>query len=182
MPALRPSPRRRSARLQALQPLSQRSKMQGPITRRGGKARCTSTGPLKVASRRTSRSKPALAASASSAPPSTSMISPANSSSAVNEDTENTQSDIITEEELRSESYMAKYNLADEVNEHRFLKAKRAIDDAEAAAAHKRALETKDSEIRLREAKIKAYDALAHAYAEEAVTLRLKIEYARLSH
>ncbi|KAG1822878.1 uncharacterized protein BJ212DRAFT_1477287 [Suillus subaureus] len=190
MPALRLSPhRRRSARLQALQTLSQRSKktvekMQGPIVRgRGGKARYTSMGPgsLKVASRRSSRSKPALVASASSAPPSRSTMSPANSSPAINEEIENTQSDVITEEELRSECYMAKYHLTEQVNQHRFLKAERAIDHAEAAAAHKRAPEAKDSEIRLCEAETKVHNALARAHAEEAVTLRLKIEYARLT-
>ncbi|KAG2130415.1 uncharacterized protein EDB93DRAFT_1255893 [Suillus bovinus] len=112
-----------------------------------------------------------------SAPPASTSMMP--SSSAVNEEIVNMQSDMITQEELRDECYrMAlKYNLALQVDEHKFLKLERAINHAEAAAAHKRGMEAKDietrlceAEIRLREAETKMYHALARAYAEEAVT------------
>ncbi|KAG1727921.1 hypothetical protein EDD22DRAFT_961163 [Suillus occidentalis] len=65
--------------------------------------------------------------------------------------------------------------------EHRFLREERAYERTEANVIHQRAQELKDSEIRLREAETKMHDALAHAHAEEAATLRLKIEFARLS-
>ncbi|KAG1838499.1 hypothetical protein F4604DRAFT_1941315 [Suillus subluteus] len=163
--------------------------------------RRTSTGSLKPTSRRSSGSSQSKPASVSSAPMSTStpMTSPANSSSTgkqkqakkprsdiqsrvelLNDEIENAQSDRITREELKNERYMAKYNLARQVNEHKYLKTERADDHAEAAAAHIRGLEAKNSEIRLREAETKMHDAVAHAHAEEAATLRLKIEYARL--
>ncbi|KAG2125516.1 hypothetical protein BD769DRAFT_1736720 [Suillus cothurnatus] len=143
-----------------------------------------STGSLKPPmSRRSSGSSRSKAASASSAPMSTSMTSPVSSSSTgnqkkkqrsdvqsrvdmLNAEIENVQSDKISREELKNERYMVKYNLARQVNEHKFLKHERADDYAEAAAAH------------IPEAKM--HNALAHAHKEEATTLRLKIEYARL--
>ncbi|KAG2056259.1 hypothetical protein BDR06DRAFT_1006363, partial [Suillus hirtellus] len=163
--------------------------------------RRTSTGSLKLTSRRSSGSARSKPASASSAPVvmSTSMMSPVGSSSAgkqkqakkqcldiqsrvdvLNNEIEKVQSDRITREELKNERYMAKYNLARQANEHKYLKNEHADDYVEAAAAHKRSLEAKASEIRLREAEAKMHDALAHAHAEEATTLRLKIEYARI--
>jgi len=93
---------------------------------------------------------------------------------------ENMQSDKISWEELKNERYMVKYNLAWQVNEHKFLKHERVDDYAEAAAVHICGLEAKNSEIRLCEAEAKMHNALAHAHKEEATTLRLKIEYARL--
>jgi hypothetical protein len=92
----------------------------------------------------------------------------------------NVQSDKISQEELKNERYMVKYNFARQVNEHKFLKHERADDYAEAAAAHIHGLEAKNSEIRLREAEAKMHNALVHAHKEEATTLCLKIEYARL--
>lgn len=85
-------------------------------------------------------------------------------------------------EELKNERYMLKYNLARQVSEHRFLKTEHADECVEAAAAHQRSLEGKASEIRLCEAEAKMHDALAHAHAEEATMLRLKIELARLTN
>ncbi|KAG2362354.1 hypothetical protein BDR07DRAFT_1484800 [Suillus spraguei] len=153
------------------------------------------TPPTSHCSSGSSRSK---ATSASSAPVSMSMTSPVNSSSVgkqkqkkqcldvqskvdmLNAEIENAQSDKITQEELKNELYMVKYNLAWQVNEHKFLKHKHADDHTEAAAAHICGLEAKNSEIHLCEAEVKMHDALVHAHKEEATTLRLKIEYARL--
>ncbi|KAG1847832.1 hypothetical protein DFJ58DRAFT_891157 [Suillus subalutaceus] len=161
-----------------------------------------STGSVKASSRRSSGSSRSKPASASSAPASTSMTSPANSASAsagktrqgkkqrsdlqsqvdaLSDEIESAQSDRVTRDELKNERYMAKYNFARQVNEHKFLKAERADTFAEAATAHQRALEAKESEIRLREAEMKMHAALAQAHAEEAATMRLKIEFARLS-
>jgi len=101
--------------------------------------------------------------------------------SAFNDEIENALSDRVTREELRNEHYMAKYNLACQLNEHKYLKAECVDDHVEATAAHQRALATKDSEIRLREAEMKMHDALAHVHMEEGITMRLKIEYLRLT-
>jgi hypothetical protein len=98
----------------------------------------------------------------------------------LNAEIENVQSDKISREELKNECYMVKYNLAQQVNEHKFLKHKHADDYTEAAAAHIHGLEAKNSEIRLCEAEAKMHNALVHAHKEEATTLCLKIEYARL--
>ncbi|KAG2744445.1 hypothetical protein P692DRAFT_201869294 [Suillus brevipes Sb2] len=94
---------------------------------------------------------------------------------------ESAQSDRVAREELKNERYMAKFNFARQTEEHRFLREERAYERTEANVIHQRAQELKDSEIRLREAETKMHDTLAHAHAEEAATLRLKIEFARLS-
>ncbi|KAG2072893.1 hypothetical protein BDR04DRAFT_1116761 [Suillus decipiens] len=73
---------------------------------------------------------------------------------------ENVQSDKITQEELKNEPYMVKYNLAQQVNEHKFLKHEHMNDYAEAATAHIYGLEAKNSEICLHEAEVKMHDAL----------------------
>ncbi|KAG1835008.1 hypothetical protein DFJ58DRAFT_847470 [Suillus subalutaceus] len=161
-----------------------------------------SMGSVKVSSRRSSgslRSKPELA---SSAPASTSMTSPANFASAsagktrqgkkqwsdlqsqvgaLSDEIESAQLDCVTRDELKNKWYMAKDNFVRQVNEHKFLKAECADTFAEAATAHQRALEAKESEIRLREAEMKMHAALAQVHVEEAATMRLKIEFARLS-
>jgi len=98
----------------------------------------------------------------------------------LNAEIENVQSDKISREELKNKRYMVKYNLARQVNEHKFLKHECTDDYAEAAAAHICGLEAKNSEIHLREAEAKMHNALVHAHKEEATTLHLKIEYARL--
>jgi hypothetical protein len=136
----------------------------------------------------------------SSAPASTAATSPANSASAtgkqrqgkkqhssiqdtvekLNDEIESVQSERVMREELKNERYMFKYNIIHQANKHKFLQAERVETHAEAATAHKCSLEAKDTEIHLREAETKIHDALAHAHAEEAATLRLKIEYARL--
>ncbi|KAG1834940.1 hypothetical protein DFJ58DRAFT_847532 [Suillus subalutaceus] len=129
-----------------------------------------STGSVKASSRRSSGSSCSKPASASSAPASMSMMSPANSASAstgktrqgkkqrsdlqsqvdaLSDEIESAQSDHVTRDELKNERYMAKYNFARQVNKHKFLKAERADTFAEAATAHQRALEAKESEIRL---------------------------------
>ncbi|KAG1841414.1 hypothetical protein DFJ58DRAFT_732430 [Suillus subalutaceus] len=159
-----------------------------------------STGSAKPVSRRSSGSSRSRPPSTSSAPASTSPTSQIASSVGgrkqtkkarsdiqsqvdfLKDEIENAQSDRITREELKNERYLVKYNLARQVNEHKFLKSERADEHVEAAAAHQRSLEAKNSEIRLREAETKMHDALAHAHAEEAATLRLKIEYARLTN
>ncbi|KAG2752545.1 hypothetical protein P692DRAFT_20817253 [Suillus brevipes Sb2] len=161
-----------------------------------------STGSVKASSRHSSGSSRSKPASASSAPASTSMTSPANSTSAsagktrqgkkqrsdlqsqvdaLSDEIGSAQSDRVTRDELKNEHYMAKYNFVRQVNEHKFLKAERADTFAEAAAAHQRALEAKESEIRLCEAEMKMHAALAQAHAEEAATMCLKIEFARLT-
>jgi hypothetical protein len=99
----------------------------------------------------------------------------------LNDEIESVQSERVTREELKNERYMLKYNIIRQANEHKFIQAERIETHTEAAAAHKHSLEAKDSEIRLHEAETKMHDALAHAHAEEAATLRLKIEYARLT-
>ncbi|KAG2072375.1 hypothetical protein BDR04DRAFT_1116985 [Suillus decipiens] len=149
---------------------------------------------------RSLRSKPASIASASSAPVSTSMMSPSNPSSGgkarqvmkqqldiqsqvdkLNDKIESIQSEKIMWDQLRNERYMAKYNLAHQVNEHKFLKTKHTDNHAEAAILHQCALEMRDSEICLCKAETKMHDVLAHAHKEEAEMLHLKIEYTRLT-
>jgi hypothetical protein len=93
---------------------------------------------------------------------------------------ESTQSDRVAREELKNEHYMAKFNFARQMEEHRFLCEERAYERTEANVIHQRAQELKDSEIHLHEAETKMHDTLAHVHAEEAATLRLKIEFARL--
>ncbi|KIK32712.1 hypothetical protein CY34DRAFT_110879 [Suillus luteus UH-Slu-Lm8-n1] len=167
----------------------------------GDPGRRTSMASLKLVSRCSSGSSRSKPASVSSAPASTAATSPANSASAtgkqrqgkkqrssiqdtvekLNNEIESVQSERVTWEELKNERYMFKYNIIRQANEHKFLQAERVETHAEAAAAHKRSLEAKDTEIRLREAETKMHDALALAHAEEAETLHLKIEYARLT-
>ncbi|KAG2072374.1 hypothetical protein BDR04DRAFT_1116984 [Suillus decipiens] len=86
------------------------------------------------------------------------------------------ESDKITWEELKNECYLVKYKLAQQVNEHKFLKHECIDDYAEAAAVHIRGLEAKNSEIHLHEAEAKMHDALVHVHKEEETTLHLKIE------
>ncbi|KAG1866672.1 hypothetical protein F4604DRAFT_1682747 [Suillus subluteus] len=90
----------------------------------------------------------------------------------LNDEMESIQSDRIIREELKNKRHMAKYNFACQ---------ERVNIDKEAAAAHQRSQEAKDSEIRLHEAEAKMHVALANAHAEEAATLRLKIELCRLT-
>ncbi|KAG1888419.1 hypothetical protein F4604DRAFT_1674758 [Suillus subluteus] len=99
----------------------------------------------------------------------------------LNDEMESIQSDRIIREELKNERHMAKYNFARQVNEHKFLHEECVNIDKEAAAAHQRSQEAKDSEIRLREAEAKMHVVLANAHAEEAAMLRLKIELCRLT-
>ncbi|KAG1849744.1 hypothetical protein F4604DRAFT_1934772 [Suillus subluteus] len=98
----------------------------------------------------------------------------------LNDEMESIQSDQIVREELKNERHMAKYNFARQVNEHKFLREERVNIDKEAAAAHQCSQEAKDSEIHLHEAEAKIHVALANVHAEEAATLRLKIELCRL--
>jgi hypothetical protein len=98
----------------------------------------------------------------------------------LNDEIGSVQSDRITRGELKNERYMAKYNLARQVNEHKFLREEHVHCDKEAVATHQRSQEAKDTEIRLRFAEAKMHAALAHAHAEEARALQLKIEYQRL--
>ncbi|KAG1817735.1 hypothetical protein DFJ58DRAFT_850310 [Suillus subalutaceus] len=127
-----------------------------------------STGSVKVSSRRSSGSSHSKPALVSSAPASMSMMSPANSTSAsagktrqgkkqrsdlqsqvdaLSDEIKSAQSDHVTWDELKNERYMAKYNFVCQVNEHKFLKAEQADTFAEAATAHQRALEAKESKI-----------------------------------
>ncbi|KAG2053165.1 hypothetical protein BDR06DRAFT_972419 [Suillus hirtellus] len=87
------------------------------------------------------------------------------------------QLDWITQGELKNEHYMAKYNLARQVNEHKFLRKECVHCDKEAVTTHQRSQEVKDMEIHLHFAEAKMHAALAHAHAEEARALQLKIEY-----
>lgn len=91
------------------------------------------------------------------------------------------QSDRVVCEELKNECYMAKFNFARQMEEHRFLCEERAYKHTEANVIHQCAQEIKNSEIRLREAETKMHDTLVHAHAEEAATLCLKIKFAHLS-
>ncbi|KAG2153826.1 hypothetical protein DEU56DRAFT_907307 [Suillus clintonianus] len=163
--------------------------------------RRTSAGSPKPVSRRSSgssQSKPASVSSSGLA--STSMMSPANSASAgkqrrvkkqqfdiqsqvdtYNDEIEKALSDRVSRDELKNEQYMVKYNLARQLNEHKYLEAECTGGYAEAAVAHQRSQEAKDAEIRLCEAEIKVHDTLANAHAEEAAMLRLKIELAHLT-
>ncbi|KAG0693232.1 hypothetical protein DFH29DRAFT_1007509 [Suillus ampliporus] len=143
-------------------------------------ANVSSAGSLKPVSRcssGSSQSKPALVLSSGLV--STSMTSPANSAStgkqrrvkkqrsdiqsqvdACNDDVERALSDRFSREELKNERHMAKYNLARQLNEHKYLESERTDNYAEAAVAHQHSQESKNSDIRLREAEIKAHDAL----------------------
>ncbi|KAG2118614.1 hypothetical protein DEU56DRAFT_918774 [Suillus clintonianus] len=94
---------------------------------------------------------------------------------------EKVQLDRVSRDELKNERYMVKYNIARQLNKHKYLEAERTGGYAEAAVAHQRSQEAKDAEIRLREAEIKVHDTLANVHAEEAATLCLKIELARLT-
>ncbi|KAG0699943.1 hypothetical protein DFH29DRAFT_1001594 [Suillus ampliporus] len=163
--------------------------------------RRTSAGSLKPVSRRSSGSSQSKPASVSlSGLVSTSMTSPANSVSAgkqrrvkkqrsdiqsqvdaCNDDVERALSDRFSWEELKNKRHMAKYNLAHQLNKHKYLESERTGNYAEAAVAHQRSQESKDSDIRLREAEIKAHDALWNAHAEEVATVRLKIELALIT-
>ncbi|KAG1855030.1 hypothetical protein C8R48DRAFT_776435 [Suillus tomentosus] len=98
----------------------------------------------------------------------------------LNDEIGSVQSDRITWGELKNERYMAKYNLARQVDEHKFLREERVHCDKEAVATHQCSQEAKDTEIHLREAEAKMHAALAHAHAEEARALQLKIEYQHL--
>jgi hypothetical protein len=89
---------------------------------------------------------------------------------------------MITQEELQNKWYMVKYNLACQVNEHKFMKAKHTDEYTEDAVVHKCSLEAKDLEIHLCEAVTKMHDVLAHVHVEEAVMLQLKIKYAHLTN
>ncbi|KAG0697702.1 hypothetical protein DFH29DRAFT_1003486 [Suillus ampliporus] len=100
----------------------------------------------------------------------------------LNDDIESIQLDCVTREELKNEHHMVKYNLARQVNEHRFMCEQHTHNDREATAAHQRSQEAKDKDIRLCEAEEKAHVASANAHAEEVATLRLKIELCRLSN
>ncbi|KAG2363470.1 hypothetical protein BDR07DRAFT_1483591 [Suillus spraguei] len=120
---------------------------------------CISMGSLKpLTSHCSSGSSQSKVASASLAPMSTSMMSTVNSLSVgkqkqkkqhsdvqnkvdmLNTEIENMQSDKITQEELKNEHYMVKYNFAQQVNEHKFLKHEHADDHAEAVTVHIRGL------------------------------------------
>ncbi|KAG2344979.1 hypothetical protein BDR05DRAFT_998595 [Suillus weaverae] len=166
----------------------------------GDLGRRTSMGSLKPVSRCSSGSSRSKATTVSSAPASTPATSPANSASAtgkqrqgkkqcssiqdtvekLNNEIESVQSERVTQEELKNECYMLKYNIICQANKHKFIQAECMETHAEATTAHKHSLEAKDTEICLHEAETKMHDALAHAHAEEAATLHLKIEYARL--
>ncbi|KAG2145257.1 hypothetical protein DEU56DRAFT_910377 [Suillus clintonianus] len=94
---------------------------------------------------------------------------------------ESAQSDRVVHKELKNKHYMVKFNFARQTEEHHFLHEERAYERTEANVIHQGAQEMKDSEICLCEAETKMHDTLAHAHAEEAATLHLKIEYCRLS-
>ncbi|KAG2053297.1 hypothetical protein BDR06DRAFT_1053163 [Suillus hirtellus] len=98
----------------------------------------------------------------------------------LNDEIGSIQSDWITQGELKNEHYMVKYNLTHQVNEHKFLHEEHVHCDKEAVATHQRSQEAKDMEIHLCEAEAKMHAALAHAHAEEARALQLKIEYQHL--
>jgi hypothetical protein len=68
-------------------------------------------------------------------------------------------------EELKNKQYMAKYDLACQVNKLKFLKNEHSNKYGK-AAAHQHSLEAKHSEIYLRKVETKIHDTLAHAHTE----------------
>jgi len=89
--------------------------------------------------------------------------------------------DKVSHDELKNDRYMAKLNLTRQENEHRFLHAERLDERMDAATVHQRSQEAKDVQIRLCEAETKRHESSAKAHVEEAVLMRLKIEYLQLT-
>jgi hypothetical protein len=86
---------------------------------------------------------------------------------AFNTNTESVQSDKVSMLEFKNERYMAKLTAHGQSEERRMLQDQLSNERADAALTHQRYQESKASEIRLAEV--------------EAETLRLKIEYYKLT-
>ncbi|KAG2053211.1 hypothetical protein BDR06DRAFT_1054557 [Suillus hirtellus] len=87
----------------------------------------------------------------------------------------------VSHEELKNDQYMAKLNLTQQENEHRFIQAEHQDKRMDATTVHQCSQEVKDTEIHLHEAEARMHELSAKVHAEEAALLCLKIQYRQLT-
>ncbi|KAG1809036.1 hypothetical protein EV424DRAFT_1543181 [Suillus variegatus] len=92
----------------------------------------------------------------------------------LNDDLESVHSEKLTLYQLKNERLMVKLNANRQDKEHHFIREERAHERADAALVHQRLQESKDQEIRLREADAKALEL-------ERQVMLLRIEYAKIN-
>ncbi|KAG1869250.1 hypothetical protein C8R48DRAFT_771407 [Suillus tomentosus] len=92
----------------------------------------------------------------------------------LNDDLESVHSEKLALYQLKNERLMVKLNANRQDKEHHFIREERAHERADAALIHQRLQESKDQEIRLREADAKALEL-------ERQVMLLRIEYAKIN-